>query len=243
MNLPTIKDVNDQRIARFKERIATALQNGEAKAFQPLLEQFETEQNVPAIEIAAALASLMQGSTPFLLENRPEPQQFHDSSGERGRRDFVPRERSERFTRDERPARSARPDRGPREAAPPLETFRIEVGNVHGALPGNIVGAIANEAGVDGRHIGHIDIREDHSFVDLPVGMPDDIFQELQSVQIRGNPLRISRAIKPPRVDRVERAGKPGGFKPREFKPGGFGAARKARPGGPPKSHRKTPKG
>ncbi len=62
MNLPTIKDVNDQRIARFKERIATALQNGEAKAFQPLLEQFETEQNVPAIEIAAALASLMQGS-------------------------------------------------------------------------------------------------------------------------------------------------------------------------------------
>jgi ATP-dependent RNA helicase DeaD len=256
MNLPTIKDVNDQRIARFKERIATALQNGEEKAFQPLLEQFETEQNVPAIEIAAALASLMQGSTPFLLEHRPEPQQSHDTAGERGKREFAPRERSERFAREERPARGARPergvrferdrdagDRGRREAAPPLETFRIEVGNVHGALPGNIVGAIANEAGVDGRHIGHIDIREDHSFVDLPVGMPDDIFQELQSVQIRGNPLRISRAAKPPRTERVEGTGKPGGFKPQGFKPGGFSASRKARPGGPPKSHRKTPKG
>jgi ATP-dependent RNA helicase DeaD len=252
MNLPTIKDVNDQRIARFKERIATALQNGEAKAFQPLLEQFESEQNVPAIEIAAALASLMQGSTPFLLENRPEPAPSSAPAGARGNQDFAGRERSERFTRDERPERGARFERdrepagrGRREPAPPLETFRIEVGNMHGALPGNIVGAIANEAGVDGRHIGHIDIREDHSFVDLPVGMPDDIFQELQVVQIRGNPLRISRAAKPPReggspirAPREDRA--PAGGAARPFpparKPGGF------KPGGPRKPHRKTPK-
>jgi ATP-dependent RNA helicase DeaD len=255
MNLPTIKDVNDQRIARFKERIATALQNGEAKAFQPLLEQFESEQNVPAIEIAAALASLMQGSTPFLLENRPEPAHSGTgTAGERGNRDFAPRERSERperFARDERPERGARFERdrepaarGRREPATPLETFRIEVGNVHGALPGNIVGAIANEAGVDGRHIGHIDIREDHSFVDLPVGMPDDIFQELQLVQIRGNPLRISRAAKPPReggspirAPREDHAPSGGGrpFPPAR-KAGGF------KPGGPRKPHRKTPK-
>ena len=251
MNLPTIKDVNDQRIARFKERIATALQNGEAKAFQPLLEQFESEQNVPAIEIAAALASLMQGSTPFLLENRPEPAQSSAATGgERGSRDFAPRDRSERFVRDERPERGARFERdrepagrGRRESAPPLETFRIEVGSVHGALPGNIVGAIANEAGVDGRHIGHIDIREDHSFVDLPVGMPDDIFQELQLVQIRGNPLRISRAAKPPGAERppADRPDRP--FRPAAHKPGGFGAPRRAAgPGGPRKPHRKTPK-
>jgi len=245
MNLPTIKDVNDQRIARFKERIATALQNGEAKAFQPLLEQFETEQNVPAIEIAAALASLMQGSTPFLLENRPEPAHAAATS-ERGNREFAPRERSERFPRDERPQRAGRFERerepagrARREPAPPLETFRIEVGTAHGALPGNIVGAIANEAGVDGRHIGHIDIRDDHSFVDLPVGMPDDIFQELQAVQIRGNPLRISRASKPPRAAAIS-ADTP---RPTTRKPGGFGASRKPiGPGGPRKPHRKTPK-
>jgi ATP-dependent RNA helicase DeaD len=249
MNLPTIKDVNDQRIARFKERIATALQNGEAKAFQPLLEQFETEQNVPAIEIAAALASLMQGNTPFLLEYRPEP--TANTNTERGNREFEPRERSERFARDERPERPTRFERdrdsagrGRRESAPPLETFRIEVGNAHGALPGNIVGAIANEAGVDGRHIGHIDIREDHSFVDLPLGMPDDIFQELQVVQIRGNPLRISRATKPPREGTAStHAARPehaGGARPdRPFRPA---ARRPVGPSGPRKPHRKTPK-
>ena len=263
MNLPTVKDVNDQRIARFKERISAALQNGEAKAFQPLLEQFESEQNVPAIEIAAALASLMQGSTPFLLDSRKDER---PAGAERGERDSAPRER---FAREERPERGPRAERGERferdresgsrvrrEPAPPLETFRIEVGHAHGALPGNIVGAIANEAGVDGRHIGHIDIREDHSFVDLPVGMPDDIFQELQAVQIRGNPLRISRADKPPRetgspirAPREERpqggsaerpfrpaSRKPGGFKPGGFKPGGFKAS------GPRKPHRKGPK-
>ena len=254
MNLPTVQDVNDQRIARFKERIAAALQNGEAKAFQPLLEQFETEQNVPAIEIAAALASLMQGSTPFLLESRPDERSAAPAGPrpERGGQDFAPRERSERFAREERPERGTRFERdresggrGRREPSPPLETFRIEVGQAHGALPGNIVGAIANEAGVDGRHIGHIDIREDHSFVDLPVGMPDDIFQELQAVQIRGNPLRISRADKPPResgspvhAPREERPQhrKPGGFKPGGFRPGAF------KPGAARKPHRKGPR-
>jgi ATP-dependent RNA helicase DeaD len=86
--------------------------------------------------------------------------------------------------------------------------------------------------------------------VDLPVGMPDDIFQELQAVQIRGNPLRISRAAQSPResgspvhAPREERPPhrKPGGFKPGGFKPGGFKAGG-FKPGGPRKPHRKGPK-
>jgi ATP-dependent RNA helicase DeaD len=85
-----------------------------------------------------------------------------------------------------------------------METFRIEVGHVHGVLPGNIVGAIANEAGLDGKHIGHIDIREDHSFVDLPEGMPKEIFKGLKKVRIRGAELRITRVdSKPPRPERT----------------------------------------
>ena len=67
-----------------------------------------------------------------------------------------------------------------------METFRIEVGSVHGIKPGNIVGAIANEAGIEGVHIGRVDIREDHSFVDLPEGMPKQIFKELQKVRVVG---------------------------------------------------------
>jgi ATP-dependent RNA helicase DeaD len=84
-----------------------------------------------------------------------------------------------------------------------METFRIEVGSVHGIKPGNVVGAIANEAGIEGVHIGRVDIREDHSFVDLPEGMPKEIFKQLQKVRVTGRELRISRVSeKPPKAPR-----------------------------------------
>ena len=84
-----------------------------------------------------------------------------------------------------------------------METFRIEVGSVHGIKPGNIVGAIANEAGIEGVHIGRVDIREEHSFVDLPEGMPKQIFKDLQKVRVVGRELRISRVSeKPPKPPR-----------------------------------------
>ena len=74
-----------------------------------------------------------------------------------------------------------------------MERFRIEVGHVHGVKPGNIVGAIANEAGLDGRHIGAIEIENDFSLIDLPVGMPREIFRDLKKVWVCGQQLRISR--------------------------------------------------
>jgi len=96
-------------------------------------------------------------------------------------------------TRDERgPARKKRG--GPHQIN--FETFRVEVGHVHGVKPGNIVGAIANEAGLEGRHIGHVDIREDHSFVDLPEGMPKEIFRSLKKVRVVGRELQIALAHK-----------------------------------------------
>jgi len=97
------------------------------------------------------------------------------------------------------------PARKPRakSAGSQMETFRIEVGSVHGIKPGNIVGAIANESGIEGVHIGRVDIREDHSFVDLPEGMPKQIFKELQKVRVVGRELRISRVSeKPPKPPR-----------------------------------------
>jgi ATP-dependent RNA helicase DeaD len=79
-----------------------------------------------------------------------------------------------------------------------METYRIEVGSVHGIRPANIVGAIANEAGIEGVHIGRVDIREDHSYVDLPEGMPKQIFKALQKVLVASRELRISRVSEKP---------------------------------------------
>ncbi|PJA43182.1 MAG: hypothetical protein CO182_00605 [Lysobacterales bacterium CG_4_9_14_3_um_filter_62_6] len=111
-----------------------------------------------------------------------------------------------------------------------MERFRIEVGNIHNVQPGNIVGAIANEAELDSRHIGRIEIYEDFSLVDLPEGMPDELMQHLQGVWVAGQRLRIARAsatdiaMEPPRRKPAEAATP--GFRPKSgfksgFKPGG----------------------
>jgi ATP-dependent RNA helicase DeaD len=165
MKMPSVADVNELRVVKFKEKITAAVLSGAGKEFQPLLEQLETENNVPAIEIAAALVSMIQGNTPLLLTQKAESEQ---------------------------------PKAPPRiDGSVPTQTYRIEVGHAHGVLPGNIVGAIANEAGIEGKHIGHIDIREDHSYVDLP-GLPDEMMASLQDVRVRGEAIRIQRVDSKP---------------------------------------------
>jgi ATP-dependent RNA helicase DeaD len=197
MELPSVETVNDQRVNRFKQRIVDALKQEETGPFQPLIEQIEREQNVPALEIAAALARLLQGDTPLLLKPDPPRKRMEDrpERGERPDRPARP-EHGERFNRDgaprfERAERTPKPRLQLQDAN--LETFRIEVGHTHKVKPGNIVGAIANEAGLESRHIGRIDIRDDHTYLDLPKGMPEDVLQHLQGVWVAGQKLRIKR--------------------------------------------------
>ena len=165
MKMPSVADVNELRVVKFKEKITAAVMSGAGKEFQGMLEQVQSEGDIPAIEIAAALASMVQGSTPLFLAAKPESEQ---------------------------------PKAPPRiDGSVPTQTYRIEVGHAHGVLPGNIVGAIANEAGIEGKNIGHIDIREDHSYVDLP-GLPDEMMASLQDVRVRGEAIRIQRVDSKP---------------------------------------------
>ncbi len=209
MNLPSVDVVNAQRIAKFKQRIAGTLAKGEGSVYRPVLEQIEAETGTPLIDIAAALACLAQGATPLLLQAKPEPSVAAERRAERPAHAERPGPADRPSTHDqpsvpdrpEPPARADRPNR--RAVAGEMETFRLEVGAVHGIKPGNIVGAIANEAGIEGVLIGRVDIREDHSYVDLPEGMPKPIFKELQKVRVAGRELRISRvAEKPPKPPR-----------------------------------------
>jgi len=202
MHLPSVADVNEQRILKFKETLANAVRSGEGKVFQPLIEEIEREQNLPAIEVAAALASLLQGPAPFLLAAKPGTP--HEGPPADWLRDEPEGER-ESTAEDADPGPDPRAHHGSKRR-PQLETYRIEVGHAHGVQPGNIVGAIANEAGLDGGNIGHIDIRRDHSFVDLPTGMPEETLASLQAVRVRGAELRISRVdSKPGRAERRPR--------------------------------------
>jgi ATP-dependent RNA helicase DeaD len=101
----------------------------------------------------------------------------------------------ESFTRSKQADRpsSSRHERADREPDTGMHTFRIEVGHVHGVKPGNIVGAIANEAGLDAKHIGRIEIYDDYSTLDLPDSMPDELLNQLKTVWVASRQLQISR--------------------------------------------------
>jgi ATP-dependent RNA helicase DeaD len=180
MELPSTELINDQRIARFKQRITDTLANEELELFTSLIEQYEQEHNVPAQEVAAALARLLQGDTPFLMQHKPQ------RKADKGRdtADSPPHRKQARKGRKESP-----PEQG-------MQRFRLEVGHRHNVKPGNIVGAIANEAGLDSQHIGRIDIYDDYSLVDLPEGMPKGAFNNLRKAWVSGQQLRISRLTK-----------------------------------------------
>jgi ATP-dependent RNA helicase DeaD len=188
MDLPSTELINDKRIARFKQRITDTLASDDSGIFSQLIEQYQQEHNVPALEIAAALAQLLQGDTPLLLQNKP--QRKADSGADKPAR--TPRQ-----DRDRSPGKEPLP-------AAEMERYRIEVGHSHKVKPGNILGAIANEAGLDSQHIGRITIHDDYSLVDLPKGMPRDVFTRLQKVWVSGQQLRISR------VTKDSRPGEPG---------------------------------
>jgi len=199
LELPTIQAVNDVRIAKFKSQISETLAQGELEQFQSLIEDFEREQNIPAIEIAAALAKMARGDVPLLLDKkqqvaaatwdeRPGRQVGFERSdrGDRG-------DRFERGDRAERSERFPKKERIVRAADPGMQTFRIEVGYQHGVKPGNIVGAIANEGGIDSKNIGRIEIYDDYSVLDMPDSLTADVLEHLAGIKVGGQQLRISR--------------------------------------------------
>ncbi|HEX4025608.1 MAG TPA: DEAD/DEAH box helicase [Steroidobacteraceae bacterium] len=183
MNLPTLDDVNQRRIGRFKERLALALSSGASGAYRAIVEDFVRESGSDVVDVAAALASLAQGRTPLLLSARAQGEGAAAGGDARAAQG------------EDAPAARKQADRAPRgphsksSRFGPQQTYRLEVGRAHGVQPGNIVGAIANEADLDGSQINGLDIQDDHSFVRLPAGMPSEVIERLQQVRVRGRAL------------------------------------------------------
>lgn len=181
MQLPCAESIASKRVEQFKQTITDTMESVDLAFFTQLVDEYTQSQDISAHEAAAALAYLCQKDRPLQYkEEIPAPRES--------------RERSSRSNRNERPSRGERGERGPRrqQSDVALTTYRIEVGRDQGVTPRDIVGAIANEAGIDSQHIGHIKLHNDFSTVDLPAGMPKDMLQHLKRVRIRNNPMRIS---------------------------------------------------
>ena len=184
MQLPSVDDVNAQRVTKFKDSITESLGNENLALFRRLIEDYEREHDVPLVDIAAALAIQSRDGEAFLL--KPEP-----PAPPRAPRE--PREPRPPRTFDEDAASSHH-----RKTGQEMATYRISVGKRHHVAPGAIVGAIANEGGLRRSDFGHISIRPDHSLVELPADLADETVEALRRTRISGVLIQLQPDSGPP---------------------------------------------
>jgi ATP-dependent RNA helicase DeaD len=196
MGLPTAENINALRVDRFMQKITETLAGTDLSFFRKMLQEYVTEHDVSELDVAAALASQLQGDKPLLVKDAPK------LMTESRARDKV--------------------GGGKRAAEATLQRYRLEVGREHGVSAGNIVGAIANEANIDSANIGRISIYPEFSTVDLPADLPAGAFDCLKTTRVAGQALNISVheggdmpiERERPRKPRVSKTGEKGGRKP-----------------------------
>ena len=188
MQMPTAKDINKHRLERFKQQIRETLESEQdLQPFQQIINEFLEDESTDPLDLCAALAKMVQGDEPlFMNEKEPEPNQRMDERNDRGGDRFERGGRNDRG--GDRPERSERRSRAPEG---PTSRYKLHVGHEHGVKPGQIVGAIANEAGIDSKFIGHIEIYNDFTTVDLPEGMPAEVMNTLKKARVCQRPLDI----------------------------------------------------
>ena len=168
MSMPTAEAINQERIQRFKQSITNTLEINDNQLFCAIIEEYQNETGHSAISIAAALAKLSKGGEPFLIAPQKKKEKSKPNSFGKGRK-----------------FKQVKLDRD-------MERFRIEVGKNHDVKVSNIVGAISNEAGVEGHYIKNVTIYDDYATLDLPNEMPRNIFNMLKKVWVCGKQLNIS---------------------------------------------------
>ena len=168
--LPSVDDVNAQRVEKFRDSITEALASPKIELFRKLIEGYERDHDVPMADIAAALALQSRDGGEFLMTEPPPEKR---------------RARTDRAGRDDRPPRKRR------DARSDLATYRIAVGKRHKVAPGAIVGAIANEGGLHRSDFGHITIKVDHSLVELPAKLSKKTLKALEHTRIQGQLIHL----------------------------------------------------
>lgn len=216
MELPSTELINDKRIAQFFKRISDTLDTTDVSFYLQLLDKYHKERGMPHLEIAAVLAHLYQGPNPLLLSPKPETKRergsthgFKDSvqkpETKRGRtsshgfKDSVHKPETKRERAPTHGFKDSVHDKTSRRQTSTspknhVECYRIEVGQEHGVKPSNIVGAIANEGDLNSKHIGHIEIFDTYSLVELPRGLEKIVLEQLKKAWVAGRQLKISKA-------------------------------------------------
>ena len=213
LEMPSTEVINNKRIDAFKQKITNTLALGDIAFFADLLEQYRQEHNVPALDIAAALAKMLQGDTPMLLpvkKKKSKHEQMEEAdfsafdkkasvNSKKGR--MAGKETSVKdevsFKKD---VSAKSDDTGRKELLQKgLACYRIEAGKRQGIKPAKILDTIYAEIGLDREYIGRIEVNEDFSTVFLPKDMPRQFLRILNKAHINGHQMSLSKINGPER--------------------------------------------
>ena len=204
-SFPTKEEMNERKLEEFFGKIEEGLK-ADLGDYRAAIQRYLEESGKDSIDVAAALAHLEAGKQGLYYVDMPQPSKKNSRDNRSGRdRDSRGREGRGRDNRGGREDRNRRGDRDERSGSrndSSLQSYRLEVGEFHGVQKGDIVGAIANEVGLDPRNMGKIRMFKDHTFMDLPADMPNDIMTALKTVWVQGHQLNISKDKGRPRPDR-----------------------------------------
>lgn len=193
MHLPSIEDVADRRMSQFKDQLSDVLNSQDLAVFESLIADYQQEKDIGLGEIAAALAYMVQKERPLVpVEAAVSKPMRSDSAGSGSGRPPSTRRRPENERSGGGGARQPRGGAGSGGEEVPMRRFRLDVGESHGAQVKNIVGAIANEAGIPSRNIRKVQINAEHTTVELPADIQSSVLQHLQKVWVAGRPLQIA---------------------------------------------------
>ncbi|MBM4227291.1 MAG: DEAD/DEAH box helicase [Gammaproteobacteria bacterium] len=209
MRAPTRAAIAEKRIGQFKQTVFDAIASEDLEFFGSLVDEMAEERGVDQRDLAAALAWLVQRDRPLQTEPGQDDRPPRPTASDEPRGRFPPRERAAQEPVRERPryedtppprerapqARPERPARVPEDVE--MVRYRLDVGHAQGATAKHIVGAIANEAGIDSQYIGRIDIYDDFSTVDLPEGMPRELLQHLKKVRFGKHKFNLTAMSQP----------------------------------------------
>ncbi|WP_455203250.1 DEAD/DEAH box helicase [Kaarinaea lacus] len=186
MELPSKEAMVNLRVAKFKQRVLDVIASENLDYLRQLVEQIENENAIEARDIAAALALVVQGKQPLQIKEKPPAIKSEQKKESR------PPPKADKKTSLPQQPPSAKAMRLKRHPDIDMVRYRLEVGRNDGAGVKDIVGAIANEADIDSEYIGHVQLMDDYSTVDLPDGMPKEVFQLLKKVWIKQKKINIS---------------------------------------------------
>ncbi|MHB1224310.1 MAG: DbpA RNA binding domain-containing protein, partial [Gemmatimonadaceae bacterium] len=216
--VPTLLDLRARRLELTRGAIREILLANELDDFRIVVDSLGEEFDITDIAAAAVRLAHEHESGNGADEEKEIPAATVPSERSRrgSRDDHAPRGRSSgdrdsraghgtRAHRDGRAGRdldgpaSERSERHNRVSRESFDVARVYVGlgRQAGVRPADLVGAIANEAGLDAKSIGAIDISERFSLVEVPEQSVDDVINALRGTTIRGKRVlaRRDRAV------------------------------------------------